>query len=159
MKQVITEIAERHYSAVYCYCVSRLGDPEGAKDCTQEVFLALVTKQNELHDLPNIRPWLYRTADHIILQYRRKNARYVAVPDETLERLTETVMPEFSDSRLKERLPEQDYDLLEQHYLSGYSLGEIARRLGISENAVGQRLSRIRRKIAGWLAEERGDTQ
>lgn len=160
MNDTITQIAEQYYNSVYYYCVSRLGDAESAKDCTQEVFLALVKKQDTLHDTEHIRPWLYRAADIAVKEFRRKNARYVATADEELERLTETVMPDLDDNRIRAMLPELDYTLLWKFYIEGYSVKELAAQLGISETAAYQRMTRLRRKLAdAMLAEERGDAQ
>ena len=160
MNDTITQIAEQYYHSVYYYCVSKLGDSEAAKDCTQEVFLVLVKKQHELHDLAHIRPWLYRTADLAVREYRRKNLRYLPTTDEELERLSETVLPDLDDDRLRKMLSAADYALLWSYYIEGYSVRELAAQAGISENAAYQRLSRLRKRIAEEMtAEERGDAQ
>ena len=152
MKQQIDAIIERHYQSVYCYCAARLRDKEAAKDCTQEVFLALVRKQEKLKDLEDIRPWLYRAADLAMQEYRRKNAKYIAVADEDLERLCETVLPDSAEDCLRELLTEEEYSLIRAHYLQGFSMRELAEQLAVSEDAVKQRISRIRRRIAAALA-------
>ena len=153
MKQQIDAIIERHYQSVYSYCAARLRDREAAQDCTQEVFLALVKKQKQLTDLEDIRPWLYRAADLALLEYRRKNARYVAVTDEDLERLCETVLPDFAEDRLRELLSEEEYSLVWAHYMQGLSMRELAKQLAVSEDAVKQRISRIRRRIAAAFTQ------
>lgn len=160
MKPKIDEIVERHYRSVYGYCAARLRDSEAAKDCTQEVFLALVRKQHRLTDPDGIRPWLYRAADLAIREYRRKNAKYLAVADEDLVRLCETVMPDLAEDCLREVLSEEEYRLVWAHYMQGLSMRELAAQLSVSEDAVKQRISRIRRKIAAAITQtERGKTE
>lgn len=153
MKQQIDQIIERHYQSVYYYCAARLRDAEAAKDCTQEVFLALIKKQKRLTKLDEIRPWLYRAADLAILEFRRRNAKYCAVTDEELERMCETVMPEFTEDRLRELLTEEEYTLVWQHYIGGLSMRELAERADLTEDAVKQRISRIRRRLAAALTQ------
>ena len=161
MKKQIDQLIEKHYQSVYYYCAAKLRDADAAKDCTQEVFLALVKKQNKLTKLEDIRPWLYRAADLAILEYRRKNAKYCAVEEEDLERMCETVMPEFSEDRLRNWLTEEEYTLIWQHYIGGFSMRELAKQFAVSEDAVKQRISRIRRRIADKLmrTEKGGGTE
>jgi len=151
----ISQIAERYYRSIYCYCAAKLGDSEAAKDCTQEVFLALVKKQHLLNDPENIRGWLYRAADLAMREYRRKNAKYVATPEEELLRLAESAAPAPDDQQIRSLLTDSEYQLLVSHYTEGYPICEIAQQLGISEAAAYQRMSRIRRKLS--VALGRGD--
>ncbi|MBQ3940889.1 MAG: sigma-70 family RNA polymerase sigma factor [Oscillospiraceae bacterium] len=156
MEQQIEQIIAKYYRAVYCYCTSRLLDAEGAKDCTQEVFLALYRKQDQLTSLDEIRPWLYRAADLSIREYRRKNSRYISIPDDELERICETVLPDDSEDTVREVLSEEEYSLVWRHYVEGRTMRELAAESGISEDAVKQRVSRIRRKLSASLRAERG---
>ena len=153
MKQQIDVIIEKHYQSVYYYCAARLRDREAAQDCTQEVFLALVKKHKQLKDLEDIRPWLYRAADLAMLEYRRKNARYVPVADEDLERLCETIMPDFAEDCLRDLLTEEEYSLIWAYSMQGLSMRELAKQRAVSEDAVKQRISRIRRRIAAAMTQ------
>lgn len=66
------EITRRYYQAIYNYCQVRLKDEYAAEDCTQDVFLLLYRKMNKIKLSENIRAWLYRTADNVIKNHRRK---------------------------------------------------------------------------------------
>ena len=151
MEQQVDQVIARYYHTIYCYCTARLFDAEAARDCTQEVFLALVRKQDQLHTLEEIRPWLYRAADLTIREFRRKNSPYISVPDEELERICETVMPDFAGDCVREILSEEEYALVWRHYMDGVPLRELAAESGISEDAMKQRISRIRRRLASAL--------
>lgn len=156
MKNIITTVIERYYDAIYYYCVARMDDADAAKDCTQEVFYVLVKKQSQLSDLENIRPWLYRTADYAMKEYKRSDAHYVATPNEELLQETETYEPDWNDDSVRKILTKTEYSFLWKHYIEGYTVRELARQIGIPETTAYMRLTRIRRKITDvFKLEER----
>lgn len=159
MKQQIELIIEKYYRPIYCYCTAKLYDSEAAKDCTQEVFLAFVRKAERLDVEQEIRPWLYRAADLVIRAYRRKNSQLLSISDEDLERLCETVMPEYTEDCLRELLTEEEYALVWQHYMEGQTMRTLAARCGTSEDAMKQRISRIRRRLADALKSREEGTR
>ena len=75
------EITRRYYQAIYNYCQVRLKDEYAAEDCTQDVFLLLYRKMNKLKLSENIRAWLYRTADNVIKNHRRKIKKTIPLED------------------------------------------------------------------------------
>ncbi|WP_298482609.1 RNA polymerase sigma factor [uncultured Ruminococcus sp.] len=156
MKDIITTIVERYYDSIYYYCVARLDDADAAKDCTQEVFCALVKKQSVLKDLEYIRPWLYRAADIAMKEYRRSEARFIAASDEVLSEESTAPEPDWTDDHIRDILTKEEYSLVWKHYMEGYTIRELAGQLRISEASAYMRMTRIRRKIADVMqAKER----
>lgn len=156
MKDIITTIVERYYDSIYYYCVARLDDADAAKDCTQEVFCALVKKQSVLKDLEHIRPWLYRAADIAMKEYRRSEARFIAASDEVLSEESTAPEPDWTDDYIRDILTKEEYSLVWKHYMEGYTIRELAGQLRISEASAYMRMTRIRRKIADAMqAKER----
>lgn len=80
-ENIFNEIAEQYYNAIFKYCCVRLDNEHAAKDCTQEIFLTLYRKIDKLKLSENVRAWLYRTADNVMKNYRRKNKITVSIDD------------------------------------------------------------------------------
>ncbi len=138
-------LCKKYYPIILRYCRVRLnGDLEGAKDCTQEVFLVLYQKLKQLTELESILPWLYRTADREIKTYIRKHP-----PTEELDEYAELPVPEPPESIL-DTLPEEERNILEQYY-SGMEKQKLAEQYGLSTTALYQKLYRIREKIRDVL--------
>ncbi len=154
MKKIITTMIERYYDSIYYYCVARMDDADAAKDCTQEVFYVLVKKQSTLSDLENIRPWLYRTADYAMKEYKRRDSHYITTPNEEFLQEAETFEPDLDDGSIQKILNETEYSFLWKHYIEGYTVRELAQQMDISEATAYMRLTRIRRKIIDVLKQE-----
>lgn len=64
-------IVREHSPAIYRYCLFKLNnDSASAEDVTSEVMLLLFRKWNTLDTAGNIRAWLYRAADNLIMRKR-----------------------------------------------------------------------------------------
>lgn len=137
------EIAEQYYNAIFRYCYVKLSDEHAAKDCTQEVFLILFEKLDKLKLSENIRAWLYRTADNVMKNYRKKHKETVSYDDVTeISKDVYSVETPFEDIISKE-----EYELLKAYYIDGEDIEIISQRLGISKAATAQRIHRIKAKI------------
>lgn len=139
-------------------------DPDARQDLYQDILAQL------WRSLPGFRAearegtWLYRVALNTALGFRRLTGRrretaleegHLQRPDgapgpverthraQSLERLYEAIA----------RLPEADRGLVAL-YLDDVTYRDMAEILGISENHVGVRLNRIRKRLGRWLAEE-----
>ena len=137
------EIAEQYYTSIFKYCYVKLDDEHSAKDCTQEVFLILYKKMDKLKLSENIRAWLYRTADNVMRNYRKKSRNSVPLDD-----LSETTEDTYSvEMPFEEIITQDEYELLNFYYINGDSIETISKQLGISKDAVYQRIHRIKTKI------------
>ena len=137
------EIAEQYYNSIFRYCYVKLSDEHAAKDCTQEVFLIFFGKMDKLKLSENIRAWLYRTADNVMSNYRKKHKETVSYDD--VNEVTEdtySVETPFNDI-----ISEEEYELLKSYYIDGDDIEIISGRLGISKAAAAQRIHRIKAKI------------
>ncbi len=137
------EIAKQYYQAIFRYCLVRLDDEQTAYDCTQDVFLTLYRKMDKLKLSENVRAWLYRTADNVMKNYRRKNKIVVSIDE--LNEATEDIYS--IEAPFEETITKDEYELLDSYYIKGENIGNISKRLGISKAAASQRLCRIKSKI------------
>ncbi len=136
----VGEIYDRHAPQIYRYIYHRLGNQALAEDLTSEVFVrflhARVTPDN-------LVAYLYRSAHNVIVDYVRRNPRF-------LEPLDEQVVAEHSDpaqlaeleaerQRLRRailRLTPDQQQVIVLRYIEELPNAEIARVLGKPEGAV-----------------------
>jgi RNA polymerase sigma-70 factor (ECF subfamily) len=143
---------EAYYGEIYRYCLRRLGRDD-AEDATADVFAVAWRRIGEMPEGEMRRSWLYGVAYHVIgNQYRgrRRRSRLTA-------RLAGTrAEPSQSDGSAGEfedlldalgRLSQTDQELLRLWAWEGLTRAEMARVLGINENAVDQRLHRARARL------------
>lgn len=142
-ENTFNDIAEEYYLSIFKYCWVKLGDEHLAKDCTQEVFLILFKKMNKLKLSENIRAWLYRTADNVVNNYRRKRKNTVSY--EELNQMTEDVYS--VEASFEDIISKEEYALLNDYYINGDDIETISKRLGISKAAASQRIHRLKVRI------------
>lgn len=117
-----------------------------AKDCTQEVFFRLYVNRGKLKTFENIRAWLFRCADNVMKEYRRKNRFEVPTSDREIDVPVEDSLLISTEIRqsIIEIVGQEDYDLLLNYYIAGTDRKLLADNLGISEFALRKRIQRIR---------------
>lgn len=148
MKSPIDTIIEENYGTVFRYCVSRLdGDIPAAEDCTQEVFFLMYKRIRELDLTKSILPWLYRTADHVMQTYRRKNPTH-----EDLEKIPEPIDETAFQESVLDALDEKEKALIMSYY-SGEEKERIAQSRGMSVSALYKQVSRIKQKLLRLLGK------
>jgi RNA polymerase sigma-70 factor (ECF subfamily) len=157
------ELFARCERRVGSFLVQMVRDRGLAEDLLQDTFHDAFRARSELVLASNREAWLFALARNRALGALRRRRRYAAL----LERLSPPrATVQDSDEVLALR------DLLERHldpderallllrYLHGFDATELAQIVGISPEAVRQRLSRSRRKlIAASGAQARTDSQ
>lgn len=145
-----TMIANQYYRPIYRYCYEQLHfNVDAAQDCTQEVFLILIQKKNRLDLSGNIKVWLYKTADRVIRNYRRKERKYQnCISIDEIDLVDDSNSQDFeSDDRLS-CLTEEEYALLQEYYSAEYgNRNEVAKRHGMTLPALYMEIHRIRSKV------------
>lgn len=77
-KSFIDSVFERHYDALFKYCLSKLdGDEQAAQDAVDAVYIAALRRDDELVSHSDPRGWLYGTAYNTVKNIRKTRARYV----------------------------------------------------------------------------------
>ncbi len=140
------EIVNRYYQVILNYCKSKMsGNKSSAEDVTQEVFLTLYQKINNLKLSENMKIWLYRTADNKIKTYIRNNPSFLSIND-CWDITHEDDYPSFSECDF-DCLNSEEKDLLIEYY-SGESREDIAKIHQHSMNTLYIRIYRIKKKLA-----------
>lgn len=142
---------------LYRLARARLGDPHGAQDLVQSVFLAAAQKAGTLRAHENPLGWLLRALNYELSHAFARDARRKA-----RETPLDTLPPGRAQSPppslgLAEVLPAQlnprDREILLLYYQEGLSYQEIAQRLGIPLSTCGTRLARARQHCRVYLTE------
>ena len=125
-----------------------------AEDICQTVFLKYLTGDMTFDSTEHEKAWIIRTTinackDHLKSAFFRRTV--------TLDNAAQIPAPAVPDSWLLDAmkgLPEKHRISLYLYYYEEYSAREIAKVMGVSESAVGQYLTRGRRKLRTIITEE-----
>jgi RNA polymerase sigma-70 factor (ECF subfamily) len=143
-------IYDRHFRDVYAYVAYRLGGRTAAvEDLVEEVFLAA------LKGLPRFRPerpvltWLRAIARNKVADHFRSAGRsHAPLPDGDPEADAQLASPARERaarvSAAMQALPPHYVALLEEKYLDGLSVRQMAGRRGVNPKAVESALARAR---------------
>lgn len=156
----VRALYETHAPDLYRAAKYRLQDPDLAWDLTQEVFLVLLAKADQLHPHPNPAGWLWRTLRHKVgreLARRTVRARHEAA-EEDLSRLAGPAETQGTklDDLLPRQLSDRDRELLKLAYEDGLSYRELSQLLGVPPATCGTWLYRARQRCKHYLTLPEG---
>lgn len=153
-------IVERYQTLISSLAYCATGNVSRSEDLAQETFVSAWKQLAELREPAKLRPWLCSIARFLISKEFRRQGREPDHAAESLEAVNEWVAPEplppdqvISDEekailwRSLERIPELYREPLVLFYREHQSIEAVAQDLGLSEDAVKQRLSRGRKLL------------
>lgn len=170
LERQFADAFEAYNDELFRHASLRLPDREKALELTQETFLKVWDYLQKGEEIRELRPFLYRTLRHLIIdEYRRKKSVSLEAmvegsdtPDvETLlpadeSNTLESAIERFEGKRALEALkllPDAYREALTLRYVEGLSPGEISGIIGESENAVSVRIHRGLKKLKVLLEE------
>jgi RNA polymerase sigma factor (sigma-70 family) len=154
-KGAFVEIVARHQAMVCGIALGILGDFAASEDAGQEAFLMAWRKIQELREPEHLRAWLAQIARNAALGQLRRKRGHEALPED-LALLDESPTPDQAAATQEEaalvrqtlaNLPENYRLPLVLYYREGKSVRAVAEDLGLSEDAVKQRLARGREML------------
>jgi len=161
---------EAYNDELFRHCALRLRDRDRAVEITQECFLRTWDYMQKGNEIEQMRPFLYRTLRHLIIdEYRKKKSvsleRIVEGTDGDVEDLLppdesntfEAAVERFDGVRVLEaltRLDEPYRESVTMRYVDGLSPQEIAKITGESENVISVRVHRGLKKLKDMLTEK-----
>lgn len=161
--RAFVEIVRRYQSMVCGIALGVLGDFAASEDAAQEAFVAAWKKIEGLREPARLRAWLSQIARNAALAHRRgqrvhEGLDHLALledeapgPDDVVARQEDTALVR----ELLARLPELYRTPLVLYYREGQSVCAVAEALGVSEDAVKQRLARgremLRDRVSGLI--------
>ncbi|MBN1643869.1 MAG: RNA polymerase sigma factor [Dehalococcoidales bacterium] len=160
------DAVERYQSPIAGYLYRLTGDYEAVRDLTQDTFVQAFKSLIKTKTDILLRAWLYGIATNKALQYRRRKRilKFVSLDkylktdppdrDDQADRVGEKIMVEATLLKI----PEEQRVCMLLHFVEGFKYREIAKALGISEDAVRMRVTRgsqeFRRRYTGSETDE-----
>lgn len=159
-------IVERYQSLVCSIAYSGTGNLTRSEDLAQETFLAAWRQLPGLREPSSLRAWLCGIARNLVNSARRKEGREPIVAAEHIDDHAEAAtcaaplpaaqaISREEESilwRSLERIPDSYREPLVLFYREHQSIARVAESLGVSEDAVKQRLSRGRKLLQEEVA-------
>ena len=141
--------------AVLMIAVARTHDREAARDLTQEILLAVLVavRAGHLREPEKLPAFIQGTARNLVNNYLRTQIRRRETELQNADCFVDQIeVLEHAERQRLFRKEMASLNILDQQILlfslvDGHSLAEIARRLGLSHEAVRARKSRAIRKI------------
>jgi RNA polymerase sigma factor (sigma-70 family) len=159
-KRAFVEIVARHQAMVCGIALGILGDFAASEDAAQDAFLSAWRKLHELREPDRFRSWLAQIARNAALGHLRRTRGHESL-DDAPTLVDESPSPDQCAANQEEaalvraflsRLPETYRLPLVLFYREGQSVRAVAETLGISEDAVKQRLARGREMLRDQLS-------
>jgi RNA polymerase sigma-70 factor (ECF subfamily) len=162
-QQQIEDIFEKAYQdysdAIFRHCYFRVFDREQGKEIMQEAFMRAWTYLADGKTVDNMRAFLYRIANNLIIDYVRKK-KEVSLDDLQMQGFdpafdaVSDMQRKVDESTILANLGflEKDYrDALVMRYIDGLSPAEIADIVGESPNTISVRLHRGLKQLRSHL--------
>ena len=159
---------EAYNDELFRHASMRLRDRDRALELTQECFLKVFEYAHKGGEIRELRPFLYRTLRHLIIdEYRRKKPVSLEAMAENAEDMSvENFLPSDESNTLEaaierfngklvmdalQTLPDEYREAISLRYVSGLSPKEIGDIVGQRENAVSVRIHRGLKKLKEML--------
>jgi len=169
--QAFGSIVERHQSLVCGLAYSACGNVHVSEDLAQETFITAWQQLRNLREKSNLRGWLCGIARHVINNFLRRQRRtptaMAAELDEVIHPASDEPSPDECAINEQESamlwcavqtLPPNYREPMVLYYRQQESVGAVAESLGLSEDAVKQRLARGRAMLAEHVERMLGNT-
>lgn len=162
-RQALTEAYDAYADAIYRHCYFRVFRKERAQELMQETFTKTWEYLCQGHSVDNLRAFLYRVANNLIIDESRKKKEHslealqdVGFDLATTKPLEQLVNKLDADTVLTmmEQLEERSRTVLVMRYVDGLGPEEIADALGETANVVSVRLHRAISQVRKLLPYE-----
>jgi RNA polymerase sigma-70 factor, ECF subfamily len=159
-RAALEQLLARHKGALYALCRGMLGHGEDAQDAVQETFLRALRALPRFRGDAAVRTWLFRIAINVCLKWKTAHPPTERWDEEGSAVQEGSSSPEVDALRrlrmmeaLASLTPRQRAVLLLKE-LEGWSMAEIAARMGWNEKRVDNELYKARRALADWRRRE-----
>lgn len=149
--QLIEDLFIREWSKLVRYAKIQLRhygpnmiDHNGrAEELVQELFYTAHKKSDELKASESPRHWLYNALYYKVKEALREDRKWVKCL--MLLPSKEDLAPPPQIDELEELIPEEDYRLLRQIYVEGYTYDELCAELGCKPSCLAMRIHRAKK--------------
>lgn len=154
------QLVMRHQSAVRAFAAVRIASRGDAQDLAQETFVIAWKKLGSFDPTTPLGPWLRTIVHKLVLNYRRKFRAEGVGGHAELEGLLSARGAETASERLaalRQCLAElggPGLALLEERYVDGVSVRDIATKTGRGYSALTMQLFRLRELLAACVQRQ-----
>lgn len=135
---------------IYSYIVGMVGNFSDADDIIQETTLTMWQKFFQFETGTDFLSWGISIAHYKILEFRKKN-RVPQISDELIRQLHDKAPEKLKDANIYiekledclKKLTPNDYTLINQRYMSGYTVAELSKRFNVTIQSIYLRLAKI----------------
>lgn len=162
-RDAMGRLIEQFERTVYAICLGRLGNASEASELTQEVFLQVLRRIDQIREPERFAGWLRQMTVRMAINRATRRPLLPSVEDEILEvavdcdhdesPLENLIAQERADAvrEALARLKPLDRETLVDFYIHGLSLIEIADRLDVPVGTVKRRLHVARHRLRELL--------
>ncbi len=154
-KNEFLEVYEKYSKDIFRYCCYKVSDREKANDLLQDTFIKTWEYINKGNEVENVRAFLYRTANNLIVDgFRKKKTLSLESLEEqgfdpsfdNTERMTDQMDGAIAMKYVKD-LPKVYKEVIIMRFVEQLTVQEIAFILKEKENNVSVRLHRSLAKL------------
>jgi len=150
------ELYNRYHKKVFLYCHKILRNKDNALDVTQDLFIKISNKLDQLNESKAFHKWLFRVAHNECIDFLRRNKKTIHYTiDSSFELSNDHDIAIKLESDRKEmqfekmdialsKLKEIDKSMLVEKYIGNKTLKDLMTKYGLSESATKMRLARSR---------------
>lgn len=156
-REAFGALVEQFQRTVYAVCLGRLGNPNEALELTQEVFLHVMRRIDQLREPERFAGWLRQVAARMAINRATRRVALLSVEDEVLEGasghradpLDELIRRERAEQLWEAlaQLKPMDREVLVAFYIQEQSLLEIAEQFDVPIGTVKRRLHTARKRL------------
>lgn len=150
----VAEDIKEIYDKVYRYCFFRVRNSSAAEDMTQETFLRYFAQNKKIKHGEDMA-YLYTIAKNLCADHFRKKQTEQLSEDCPTEGFADTSDTKVAVRAALEKLDERQSEVLLLRYISGLSVNEAAKAMGISRFALHRleqsALAQMRKYLKGAL--------
>ena len=160
-------LVEQFQRTVYAVALGRLGNPSEALELTQEVFLHVMGRLDQLREPERFAGWLRQVTARMAINRATRRVPPASIEDEVLdgaaahrdEPLDELIARERARKLWEalNQLKPLDREALTAFYIRGLSLVEIAEELAVPIGTVKRRLHTARKRLKAQLRADAAD--
>ncbi|MFY0593959.1 RNA polymerase sigma factor [Roseivirga sp.] len=161
MKDSFLRLVDEHQRIIHKVSRMYRDNIEDEKDLFQDIVLQLWKSYPNFRGESKASTWIYRIALNTAMAFYRKKAPDVALTPDLPDTLDKSRPDEKSEQEellydALHRLEVTDRAIISL-FLDEYSYSEIAKIIGISENYVGVKINRIKKRLKELLTENHGN--
>ena len=147
-EHAFSEIVQKYSAIIYTHALTYIKNALQAEEITQDIFLSLWQRREELPMINNFKAYLYAMVrNRTISEFRKKLLALDEQPADELESLSPGPVDSVEMRQLLgilmqgiQKLPARRKQVFTMSRFEGMSYDEIARKLGISKSSVNQHI-------------------